>query len=70
MADRYTYLPSIGFFVALVFLLNDFAARLQAPKIIAAGVAAVILDRLHLAYRISASNSGATAKPCSAAPSP
>ena len=49
MADRYTYLPSIGFFVALVFLLNDFAARLQAPKIIAAGVAAVILTGCILA---------------------
>jgi protein O-mannosyl-transferase len=43
MADRYTYLPSIGFFIALVFLLNDFATRMEMPKMIAAGIAAVIL---------------------------
>jgi tetratricopeptide (TPR) repeat protein len=43
IADRYTYIPSIGFFIAVVFWLNEFAARLQTPKIIAAGFAAVIL---------------------------
>jgi len=43
IADRYTYIPSIGFFIAVVFWLADFAARLQTPKIIAAGFAAVIL---------------------------
>ena len=43
MADRYTYLPSIGFFIAAVFLLDDLATRFQAPKTIAAGIAAVIL---------------------------
>ena len=49
MADRYAYLPSIGFFIALVFLLDDFAARMQMPKIIATGAAAVILTGCILA---------------------
>ena len=49
MADRYTYLPSIGFFIALVFLLNDFVVRMQTPKMIAAGIAAVILTGCILA---------------------
>ena len=49
MADRYTYIPSIGFFIALVFLANDFAARIQTPKIVAAGIAAVILTGCILA---------------------
>jgi tetratricopeptide (TPR) repeat protein len=43
MADRYTYLPSIGFFLAMVFLLRDLAARLEAPKIVSAAMAAVLL---------------------------
>jgi tetratricopeptide (TPR) repeat protein len=43
MADRYTYIPSIGFFIAIVFLARDFALQIKVPKIIAAGVAAVIL---------------------------
>ena len=37
MADRYTYIPSIGFFIALVFLARDFALQIQMPKIVAAG---------------------------------
>ena len=48
-ADRYTYIPSIGFFVAVVFWLNDFSARLQAPKLIVAGFGAVILTACVLA---------------------
>jgi Flp pilus assembly protein TadD len=43
MADRYTYIPSIGFFIALVFLVSDWAARFQVPKVMAAGVVALIL---------------------------
>jgi protein O-mannosyl-transferase len=43
MADRYAYIPSIGFFLALVLLACDFAQTVQIPKIIAAGIAAVIL---------------------------
>jgi tetratricopeptide (TPR) repeat protein len=42
MADRYTYLPAIGFFIALVFLGNDFAGRLQMPKIIRFGFAGLV----------------------------
>jgi protein O-mannosyl-transferase len=43
MADRYTYIPSIGFFIAVVFLAEDLARRIQAPKIISAGAAALVL---------------------------
>jgi tetratricopeptide (TPR) repeat protein len=43
MADRYTYIPSIGFFLALVLLACDFGRAIQIPKVIAAGIAAVIL---------------------------
>ena len=43
MADRYTYIPSIGFFIALVFIAHDFARQIQIPKIIAAGIVAMIL---------------------------
>jgi len=43
MADRYAYIPSIGFFLALVLLACDFAQAIQIPKVIAAGIAAVIL---------------------------
>jgi tetratricopeptide (TPR) repeat protein len=42
IADRYTYIPSIGFFIALVFLANEFAARLQTPRIIRFGLAGLI----------------------------
>jgi tetratricopeptide (TPR) repeat protein len=42
MADRYTYIPSIGFFIAVVFLLVEVAERIQTPKIIAAGLATII----------------------------
>ncbi len=42
MADRYTYLPAIGFFTALVFLANDFADRLQTPRVIRFGVAGLV----------------------------
>ena len=49
MADRYTYIPSIGFFIAAVFLARDFALHIKAPKIIAAGTAAVILTACILA---------------------
>jgi tetratricopeptide (TPR) repeat protein len=42
MADRYTYLPSIGFFIALVLLAEGFAARLQVPNGIRFGFAGLI----------------------------
>src|SRR5665213_21477 len=43
MADRYTYIPSIGFFIAAVVLARDFALQIQMPKIIAAGIVALVL---------------------------
>lgn len=43
MADRYTYIPSIGFFFAVVFLAAEIAAKIQMPKIIVSGAAIVIL---------------------------
>ncbi len=42
MADRYMYIPSIGFFIAMVFLLAEWAERMQTPRAIEAGFAAVI----------------------------
>jgi tetratricopeptide (TPR) repeat protein len=42
MADRYAYIPSIGFFIAVVFLGNEFAERMQTPKIIRFGFAGLI----------------------------
>ena len=42
MADRYTYIPSIGFFIALVFLADEFAARFQTTRIIRFGFAGLI----------------------------
>ena len=43
MADRYTYIPSIGFFLALVFLAGDAVQAMPVPKNLAAAIAAVIL---------------------------
>jgi tetratricopeptide (TPR) repeat protein len=42
MADRYAYIPSIGFFIALVFLADEFAERVQTPGIIRCGLAGLI----------------------------
>jgi tetratricopeptide (TPR) repeat protein len=42
MADRYTYIPSIGFFIALVYFGNDFADRIQTPRLIRFGFAGLI----------------------------
>jgi protein O-mannosyl-transferase len=43
MADRYTYLPSIGLFIALVFLAADFLKQFQMPMAIQFGCCAAIL---------------------------
>jgi tetratricopeptide (TPR) repeat protein len=43
MADRYTYIPSIGFFIAAVFLAQDLAARFQIPKTVLAGTSILLL---------------------------
>ena len=49
MADRYTYIPSIGFFLALVSCLAEFAEKNQLRKIVAAGLAAAALAACILA---------------------
>ena len=43
MADRYTYIPSIGFFIALVFLAAELAQKLSLPKIIPAVISMLML---------------------------
>lgn len=43
MADRYTYLPSIGLFFAAVFGLADIAARFRVPRLWLGGVAVALL---------------------------
>ncbi len=55
IADRYTYLPSIGFFIAAIFLAADFFARIQTPKIIMTGISAVILLACILATEVQLS---------------
>lgn len=44
MADRYTYVPLIGPFLALVWLVGDFAGRLRraVPALAAGGVAVIV----------------------------
>lgn len=49
MADRYTYLPSIGFYIAVVFLAADRVARLKTPPLISAGIAGILLAACILA---------------------
>jgi tetratricopeptide (TPR) repeat protein len=43
MADRYTYLPSIGFFLTVVLLASEGLALIQTPKVIVAGISGLIL---------------------------
>jgi tetratricopeptide (TPR) repeat protein len=42
LADRYTYLPSVGFFFALALLARDVAEKIALPKIIAVGGAVLV----------------------------
>ncbi len=42
-ADRYTYLPTIGLLVALVWLVGDLTARARAVRLAAVGALAVVL---------------------------
>jgi hypothetical protein len=51
MADRYTYIPSIGFFLALVFLARDLAGRVRMPRIISTGLMVVIATACILVTR-------------------
>jgi protein O-mannosyl-transferase len=43
LADRYTYFPLIGIFIAVTFGANDLAKRLRIPKIVLLAAASVIL---------------------------
>jgi len=42
MADRYTYIPSIGFFLAVVLLAAEFAEKIRTPKIVLIALAVLI----------------------------
>jgi len=46
VADRYTYLPSLGLSVALAFAAAELAERLRAPLALRAGVTALALGAL------------------------
>ena len=52
MADRYTYIPSIGLFVALVWGLADVFARLRLPRWAQGGVAGAAVLACALLTRI------------------
>ena len=43
MADRYTYFPLVGMFIAIAFGVRDLAARYRFPKIAVASAAALVL---------------------------
>ncbi|HEX7655235.1 MAG TPA: tetratricopeptide repeat protein, partial [Verrucomicrobiae bacterium] len=43
LADRYTYLPSIGFFLALVLLANEFSQRIPLPRALGRIILAVLI---------------------------
>jgi tetratricopeptide (TPR) repeat protein len=43
MADRYSYLPTIGIFLAVLFLVKDLAARFRIPPWLPATAAGLIL---------------------------
>jgi tetratricopeptide (TPR) repeat protein len=43
IADRYTYIPHIGLFAALVWLAEELATRFQLPKAVRVSVAVVLL---------------------------
>ncbi len=46
MADRYTYVPSIGLFIAVVWGMADLAARWRAPRFLLPLGAGVVLSAL------------------------
>lgn len=51
-ADRYTYIPSIGLFIAVTWGAADLAARGRAPRsLVGAGAAAVLGACVFLAFR-------------------
>jgi Flp pilus assembly protein TadD len=42
MADRYSYIPSIGFFLVIILLAAEFAEKIRLPKSVVAAIAALI----------------------------
>ncbi|HUP46332.1 MAG TPA: tetratricopeptide repeat protein [Thermoanaerobaculia bacterium] len=56
MADRYTYIPLVGLFIALVWLVADFVARRPLLRIPAVAIAAGIVFGLTFAARTQASH--------------
>ena len=55
MADRYMYLPQIGLYVALTWLIAGLTTRLRGRTLMAAGLAAVVLATLICCARQQAS---------------
>ncbi len=43
LADRYTYLPLVGIFIAVVFGVRDLAARFRVPKVVVTAAAVLAL---------------------------
>jgi len=43
LADRYTYFPLVGIFIAVAFGVRDLSRRFQCPKTAVAGTAALVL---------------------------
>ena len=54
MADRYTYLPSIGVFIIIAWAASEILAKLSHPKPVAAGAIAAALIAMVLLTRIQA----------------
>jgi len=52
MADRYTYLPSIGLFIIIVWGIEEIITKYRFPKVIAIISAAVIITTMTLLTRI------------------
>ena len=53
-ADRYTYVPSIGVFVALVWFVGDRLERARVPRLVPATCATLVLVPLAIAARAQA----------------
>ena len=54
LADRYTYVPLIGVFIALAYGIDDWMARFRIPKVAVSAAAAAVLLASLFAHRISA----------------
>ena len=68
MADRYTYIPSIGLFILVAWGATQFFGRRESGRIVLpllGGCGTARLPRRPLPVK---SSSGATASPCSATP--